>query len=940
MKRILSLILAMTLVLTMVPNVMAEENSQIKNVIYMIPDGGGMSPVYLADALKAAGGFDRTVFPNSTDTTDGGLNIMPYLVGSFTTHCADKEVTDSAAAGTTLAGGYKTNYGRLGVDAESMPKATLLEAAQHYGYRTGLVATYEWMNATPAAFATHNTSRSAYAVLSEQMVNQDIDVVLGANFDEAKWGSIGEAERRGYKSISTISDLEAIKSGDKVWGNLIRSFPYDHENTPELPNLAEMTKAAITALDGGDKGFFLMVEGSKVDGGGHQNYALGMVGDILAFDEACRVAIEYAKGRDDTLVVICPDHDTGGMNLPEDMTKAVDMLKAGTNPSGEITWENTGHTARHGGLFIYAPEGTGYPEGITGNDIGTKKAYEENLTDNTAIAPYIAKFMGLDLDAVTKTLFVDVTDKGEYITESGVFRFANSDYAPKANASYAYVGDKTIDLDGQLCLYINGRFYVPQLLLDIMEGKAEAEESTVSPIVHSTLTVEMPSLDIEKWQGTITVANLLGKKPFNGHIRFTYPESFAEMGDIAIPEIPGGGKEVITFDCPEIDISEGGLVFKYKVVDREGNESEYRHKFKPASYAEYTDKPITIDGVVGEDEWGDALTLALDSIESVVDIEGWKGTRDISANLSFMWDEENLYFHGITADEDFYTAPDKFPMRNLDGISLGFFEDADDLYVSGEAVGNLYEQLEMSLIEGNPVVHRTRCQKYITAAKSSPEDEVTVDDNFEIAMVKDGDYITYEMRIAWEKLFGYEFSPDAGEIMGLAVCVTDNDGTGKRGYLAYGSGMGGTRNAANFAKFFLLDTKGRKAKSPDDVTIVVNGAEVVADATPYNHNGRAMVPVRAVAEKLGAEVIWNDDTKTATITLDGTSVSIPTREEDLLEKGGLKFYTIKVGETDVIVDTSAVLKDGRILVPLRIFSAGLGCTVNFDGASNIATITK
>ncbi len=193
MKRILSLILAMTLVLTMVPNVMAEDNSQIKNVIYMIPDGGGMSPVYLADALKAAGGFDRAVFPNSTDTTDGGLNIMPYLVGSFTTHCADKEVTDSAAAGTTLAGGYKTNYGRLGVDAESIPKATLLEAAQHYGYRTGLVATYEWMNATPAAFATHNTSRSAYAVLSEQKVNQDIDVVLGANFDEAKWGSIGSA---------------------------------------------------------------------------------------------------------------------------------------------------------------------------------------------------------------------------------------------------------------------------------------------------------------------------------------------------------------------------------------------------------------------------------------------------------------------------------------------------------------------------------------------------------------------------------------------------------------------------------------------------------------------------------------------------------------------------------------------------------------------------
>ena len=317
-SKVLSFILAFVLLTSLISPVSADVASDVKNIIYMIPDGGGMSPFYLTDALKDAGGWDANVYPNATISTEDGMYIEKYLVGAITTRSFNKDITDSAAAGTAMSTGYKTNNGYVGVDPDQKPRANILETAQYAGKNVGMVTTYEWTNATPAAFSAHDEARANYTPMSEQIVDQDIDVVLGAGFGSAKWGSTWEAEKRGYNIINTREDLNAVKSGDKLWGNLVEnSFPYDIERRKEIPNIAEMTKAAITALDGdSENGFFLMVEGSKVDGGGHSNSAKSMVGEFLAFDEACKVALEYAQSRKDTLVVIAPDHDTGGMNLP------------------------------------------------------------------------------------------------------------------------------------------------------------------------------------------------------------------------------------------------------------------------------------------------------------------------------------------------------------------------------------------------------------------------------------------------------------------------------------------------------------------------------------------------------------------------------------------------------------------------------------------------
>ena len=247
------------------------KNTKIKNIIYMIPDGGGMDPYYMADALKQAGGIDKELYPYSSVTETGEMYSKKYLSGAVTTYSANSDVTDSAAAGTALSSGYKTKNGYIGVTPDKIPRANILEAAQYAGMNTGMVSTYEWTNATPASFSAHDKDRGSYTPMSEQIVNQGIDVVLGGGFGAAKWGDITEAEKRGYEIINTREDLENVQQGDKIWGNLVSgAFPFDIEYSDKTPNIAEMTKAAITALNE-ENGFFLMVEGSKVDGGGHSN---------------------------------------------------------------------------------------------------------------------------------------------------------------------------------------------------------------------------------------------------------------------------------------------------------------------------------------------------------------------------------------------------------------------------------------------------------------------------------------------------------------------------------------------------------------------------------------------------------------------------------------------------------------------------------------------
>ena len=206
-----------------------------------------------------------------------------------------------------------------------------------------------------------------------------------------------------------------------------------------------------------------------------------MVGNYIAFDEAVKVAIEYAKGRTDTVVMIAPDHDTGGMNIVNKST-AVTQIRNGQNPTtAGLTWDSKDHTSRNGGVYLYVPAGISYPSGTSSNP-GVASNYTNYVIGNNKLAPYLADCMGINLDTATSQLFVNVSSMGTYTKTydaesgsynfTGTFKFNNANCTIGANQSYAMLDGKKVDLDGQIAVYeyYTGKFYVPQKLLNYIDG--------------------------------------------------------------------------------------------------------------------------------------------------------------------------------------------------------------------------------------------------------------------------------------------------------------------------------------------------------------------------------------------------------------------------------------------------------------------------------------
>ena len=539
LRKLLSLLLTLVMVMSMftitATTVSAANTGKIKNVIYLIPDGGGMIPFNLADAVKQAGGLNRSMFPYATQQTVNKMYLKDYLVAGMTTHAANAAITDSAAAGTAMAIGHKTNLYQIGLDASYKPKANILEAAQLSNRKTGLVTRYEFAHATPAAFSAHAVNRSDYRMMSEQIINQGIDVVLSPglynNSCQFK-DSYDLVDSLGYTIINSKAELASIQKGDRVWSNM-PTYSFDYQNNAASPTLAEMTDAAIRALEN-DNGFFLMVEGSSIDTGGHDNNAMEMVGNFIAFDEACKIAIEWAKGRNDTIVIAAPDHDTGGMNIVN-QTTAVNEIINGTNPKTALTWTSKDHTARNGGVFMYVPSGISYPKGAASTP-GASSNFTNYVIDNDDLAPYLADCMGVDLADATDELFVNVSSLGTYTktydSESassnytGTFKFNNANCTIGANQSYATINGEKVSLDGQIAFYeyYSGKFYVPQKLLNYLDGTEVPDEdattgggtSTNNSIITETSITKMGTA-ATFWGNVSTYENVTN----NGNDSFT-----------------------------------------------------------------------------------------------------------------------------------------------------------------------------------------------------------------------------------------------------------------------------------------------------------------------------------------------------------------------------------------------------------------------------------
>jgi len=448
-----------TVMLTVLFILVPAEAASVKNVILLIGDGMGVSTMSLARWYK-----------------DGQpLSWDQYVCGLVRTYSADEPITDSAAAATAMATGHKTKTGFLSVLPDEMnraPVATVLEGARLSGKSTGLVVTCNLQHATPAAFAAHYPRRSDYETICEQIVYNQVDVLLGGGLKyftgrKDREDLLQVLKQKGYMIITSPEELKSASSSRLagLFAEVDLSYDLDRDPTRE-PSLAEMTETAIKNLSRNKKGFFLMVEGSKIDWANHDHDPVGSVADMMAFDRAVKVALDYALKERNTAVIVVADHSTGGLTIGNDRSSSKsDGKKVGDfiNPlkAASLSAEGLEKLLRPGmtevevkaiigdryglgdltedelkAIMDYLAEAARNPEqsgnfksivgsmmskramidwttgGHTGEEVALAVYHPEGLRptgviENIDIARYVAGLMQINLEAITREYFIE-----------------------------------------------------------------------------------------------------------------------------------------------------------------------------------------------------------------------------------------------------------------------------------------------------------------------------------------------------------------------------------------------------------------------------------------------------------------------------------------------------------------------------------------------------
>lgn len=515
--------------------VVAKKAASPKSVIVFIADGCGAEHYTLARWFKGA--------PLAQDA---------IMVGGVKTYISDSVIADSAPAATAFATGVRASDKQIGIgprpdtittvpkpseDLQYRPLATVLEGARLLGKSTGLVSTSRVTHATPAAYVAHVPARSMEEDIMEQCVYQGVDVVLGGGMGmllpKTDGGKRADGENlanvltaSGYSIVKTRQEL-AGASGGKVFGMFAKSHmepEIDRPMTaPDQPTLAEMTRKAIEILSKNPNGFFLMVEGSQVDWADHSNDPAQLMSDMLAYDEAVKVGLEFAKKNGATLLLALSDHNTGGFSIGnyassesysqmslESVIEPLKKMKASTaylwakvgddkTPAKvkavvaeywgiEITDDEAARILAIAGMYkddpyygfgeVICPEYTelGWStHGHTGGDVPLF-AYGPNrpvgLFDGPEIAMITAKALGIDLARANQRLFVEAADAFDSESVSldasdeknpvVVITYMDKAFRFPVNKSVMESDGKTLTLEGVAVYAPNtGKAYIP-----------------------------------------------------------------------------------------------------------------------------------------------------------------------------------------------------------------------------------------------------------------------------------------------------------------------------------------------------------------------------------------------------------------------------------------------------------------------------------------------
>ncbi|MBN2389106.1 MAG: alkaline phosphatase [Anaerolineae bacterium] len=351
-----------------------------RNVILFI--GDGMGP----EEVRAAGMYQN----GSAGTLV--MESFPYS-STMTTYSADSAITDSAAAATTMATGYKVANGVISVawPGDESELETMLERFHAYCKRVGLVTTTYATHATPAAFGAHELSRNNYnAIAGDYLTQTRPDVLFGGGDNGLNPTNAAAA---GYTVAIDRATMQALTPSTTTWASGqfgITHLPYEYDyfvgtdpgyNT--LPHLSEMVTTALTLLENTPYGFFLMVEGGRIDHAGHENNIARNVFETLEFDHAIEVAYTWAAARTDTLIIVTADHETGGLDI-------IANNGAGNFPT--VTWATTGHTDTPVPVYAWGVNAEMTPQVVDNTDI--HRLALAGFTDAATCSPIAAHVIG------------------------------------------------------------------------------------------------------------------------------------------------------------------------------------------------------------------------------------------------------------------------------------------------------------------------------------------------------------------------------------------------------------------------------------------------------------------------------------------------------------------------------------------------------------------
>lgn len=317
----------------------------IRYVFYMIGDGMGANQVLAAQMYQAQTGGEKALC----------MTQFPYS-GQVTTYSSSNDITDSAAAGTCLASGHKTNNGRLGTGTDGKSVESIATILKQKNWGVGVMTSVAIDHATPGAFYAHVADRNDYYTIGTHLAYSKFDFFGGAGFhkpeDPSQWQvpnlydlceSMGYKLAHGYQQGMDMAGNEdrliLLQKNDGIdRSRKSESIPYAIDRQEDDLTLAQITEVAIRHLSSRHERFFMMVEGGKIDYAGHGNDGATNVREVIDFDEAIKVVYSfYLQHPDETLIVVTADHETGGMALGNsDYTMNLPILQCQQISSWEL----------------------------------------------------------------------------------------------------------------------------------------------------------------------------------------------------------------------------------------------------------------------------------------------------------------------------------------------------------------------------------------------------------------------------------------------------------------------------------------------------------------------------------------------------------------------------------------------------------------------------